>query len=152
MKKILIYLFFIFFASVYLTCTGFGNKLASSENGFDRIGLIFSILIAGIITIMSIVRLSRNTSENWDVLWKEGKLNVSRLTYLKSLFFLLMTSLALMVFYEITEHSTLKSIILKLLGFNIPFSFLLSLPIPSVLSKIKVEQMNEQIQKARKKQ
>jgi len=146
-----IYLLICLTLSVYLAITGFGSRLAFSENGFERVGLIFSVMTASLITTMSIVGVESHPNDLWANIWRLGKLNLSRLAYLIVLFFLFMLSLALIVFYETTQFNITNVIILWILGFLIPFSFLVSLPIPIVLFKIKSEQMNKRVDKARKK-
>lgn len=148
--KVFFFLIICFVVAVYLACSGFGFKLATSETGLEHVGLIFSILSAAIITIMSIIGLNNHSSEDWKTKWRFGVKNNYRLAYLTILFFLYMITLALMVFIEIEDCVTQTMIIGKTLGFLIPLTFLVSLPIPIVLSKFKLDQMNQDIKKARK--
>ena len=83
-------------------------------------------------------------------MWRLGVKNASRLAYLKLLFFLYMFTLALMVFIEMEECVHQTMIIEITLGFLIPFTFLMSLPIPIILSNFKSDQMNQGIKNARK--
>lgn len=131
--------------------SGFGLKLAISETGFEQVGLIFSILSAAIITSMSVIGLNNHPKGDWRTLWRLGGKNASRLAYLQLLFFLYMFTLAFMVLVE-TEDFVPQTIVIGIgmaLGFLIPFTFLVSLPIPIVLSNFKSDQMNQSIKNAR---
>jgi len=144
-----VYLIFCFLLSGYLATSGFGLKLATSESGFEKVGLIFSILSAAIITSMSIIGLTNDSKQDWKTMWRLGVKNASRLAYLNLLFFLYMFTLALMVFIETAECMPQSMIIRITLGFLIPFTFLVSLPIPIILSNFKSDQMNESINNSR---
>jgi len=145
-----VYLIICFLLSGYLAMSGFGLKLATSESGFVRVGLIFSILSAAIITSMSIIGLNNRSKEDWKTMWRLGVKNASRLAYLKLLFFLYMFTLALMVFIEMEVCVPQTMIIGITIGFLIPFTFLVSLPIPIILSNFKSDQMFQDIKNARK--
>lgn len=145
-----VYLIICFLLSGYLAMSGFGLKLATSESGFERVGLIFSILSAAIITSMSIIGLNNRSKEDWKTMWLLGVKNASRLAYLKLLFFLYMFTLALMVFIEMEVCVPQTMIIGITIGFLIPFTFLVSLPIPNILFNFKSEKMNHDIKNARK--
>jgi len=83
-------------------------------------------------------------------MWRLGVKNASRLAYLKLLFFLYMFTLALMVFIEMEVCLPQTMIIGITIGFLIPFRFLVSLPIPIILSNFKSDQMFQDIKNARK--
>lgn len=146
----IVYLIICFFVSGYLALSGFGLKLATSESGFEKVGLIFSILSAAIITSMSIIGHNNHPKEDWKPIWRLGVKNAHRLAYFTLLFFLYMSTLALMVFMEIEECVPQTMIIGIILGFAIPFTFLVSLPIPIILSNIKSKQMNDGVKNAQK--
>ena len=148
--QIFFYILLCFFVPGYLAISEFGMRLAESDAGFERVELIFSLLTAAIITSMSIIGSNGNAEINWRRMWQLGKKNVSRLTYFILLFYLYIFSLALMVLFEATKCISLSMLIGRALGFLIPFTFLISLPIPFVLFKIKSDQMNQGIKNARK--
>ncbi len=147
LRTFILVLFFLI--SVCLAVFGFGTKLAASDVAFERVGLIYSIFTAAIITSMSVIGSRNHQEKNWITTWTYGKKNVSRLAYFILLFYLYMITLSLMVIVELSQYIFLSCIIKKLLGFLIPFTFFLSAPIPFVLFKVKSEQMNESVNNAR---